>query len=152
MPVKGDQESAFEQPPTGETYVRMTAVSLWENSPLLLLGSLVFTLLCIPAIVLFMMGLLLPALLVAVLTVPPACAALLALEAQIAREVKTSLTVMLRALPRFWARSVGLGILMLFPVLMGLFTISMVSQTPVPFVVQVGLAADVVGVVLLVAL
>ena len=99
-----------------------------------------------------MMSLLLPALLVAVLMVSPACAALLALEAQIARGVKTSLTVMLRALPKYWARSVALGLLVLFPVLVGLFTISIVPQTPVPFVVQVGLAADVVGVVLLVAL
>lgn len=150
--MNDSREPAFGQPPTGETYVRMTASSLWDHSPLLLLASFVFTLFCLPAIALFMMGLLLPALMVAVLMVPPAWAALLALEAQIARDVKTSLTVMLRALPRYWARSVGLGLLMLFPVLVGLFTISMVSQTVVPFVVQVGLAADVVGLVLLTAL
>ena len=116
MPVKGNQEPAFAQPPAGETYVRMTASSLWDNSPLLLLGGLVFTLLCLPAIVLFMLGLLVPAAFVAVLTVAPAWAALVALEAQVVRDVRTTIWVMLRALTRFWARSVGLGLLMLFPV------------------------------------
>jgi len=125
MPPKGSQEPAFAQPPTGETYVRMTASSLWDNSPLLLLGGLVFILLCLPAIVLFMLGLLVPATVVSVLTVAPTWAALSALEAQIAREVRTTILAMLRALPKFWLRSVGLGVLALFPVLVGIFTLAM---------------------------
>jgi len=152
MLVKGNQESAFAQLPTGETYVRMTASSLWENSPLLLLGGFVFILLCLPAIALFMLGLLVPAALVAVLTVAPACAALLVLEAQIVRDVQPNIGVMFRALPKFWLRSVGLGLLTLFPLLVGLFTLSMVSELSAPFVVWAGLAADAVGLVLLASL
>lgn len=150
--MTGDQEPSFAQPPTGETYVRMTAVSLWDNSPLLLLGSIVFTLLCVPAITLFMLGLLFPALVAAVLAVAPAWAALLALEAQIARDARPHIGVMLRALPTYWLRSVGLALLALFPVLVGLLTISMAPEPPLPFVVQLGLAGDAVGLVLLAAL
>jgi len=150
--MKGNQEPAFAQPPTGETYVRMTALSLWENSPLLLLGGLVFTLLCLPTVVLFMLGLLIPASLAAVLTMVPAWAAIIALEAQIVRHASPHIGVMFKALPKFWLRSVGLALLMLFPVLVGLFTLSIVPEPPAPFVVQVGLAADLVGLVLLMAL
>lgn len=150
--MTGNQGSAFAPPPTGETYMRMTAYSLWENSPLLLLGSLVFTLLCLPAIALFMLGLLVPAALVAVLTVAPGWAALLAMEARISRDACPSIGVMIRALPRFWARSVGLGLMMLFPVCVGLFTLPLASESPVPFVVQVGLAGDAVGLAFLMAL
>jgi uncharacterized membrane protein YesL len=95
---------------------------------------------------------LLPALVAAVLTVGPAWAALLALEDQIARDAQSHIGVMLRALPKFWLRSVGLGLLALFPVLMGLVTVPLAADPPVPLAVQVGLAADLVGLVLLTAL
>jgi len=150
--VKSNQESAFEQPPTGDTYVRMTALSLWDNSPLLLLGGLVFTLLCLPVIILLMLDLLVPAAMASVLTVAPAWTALLALEAQIVQDVQPNIGVMFKALPKFCLRSVGLSLLMLFPVLVGLFTLSMIPKPPTPFIVQVGLAGDLVGLVLLTAL
>jgi len=150
--VEGNLESAFAESPTGETYVQMTASSLWENSPLLVLGGLVFTILSLAAIVLFMMGLLVPAALAAVLMVGPAWTALLQLEAQIACDVKANIGVMLRAVPRFWSRSVALGALALFPVLVGLFTISMTPESRLSLVFRVGLAADVVGLVLVMAL
>jgi uncharacterized membrane protein YesL len=150
--VNGSREPSFAQPPTGETYVRMTAVSLWENSPLLLLGGLVFVVLCLPTIALLMLGLPIPATFVAALTVAPAWAALLALEAQMARDVQPHIGVMFRALPKFWLRSVGLGLLILFPVLAGLLTLSMASELPAPFVITAGLAADAVGLVFLTVL
>jgi uncharacterized membrane protein YesL len=74
------------------------------------------------------------------------------MEARIPRDVCPRIGVMIRALPRCWVRSVGLGLLMLFPVSVGLFTLPLASESPVPFVVRVGLAGDVVGLAFLTAL
>jgi uncharacterized membrane protein YesL len=134
------------------TYVRMTLVSLWENLPLVLLVGAVFSLLCAPASLLFLLGLFVPALIVGALTIAPACAALLAQEGDIARDAKTNIGAMLKALPRFWARSAGLGLLICFPLLVALFTLPMLSLPQVPLVVWLGLGADALGLLILVAL
>lgn len=134
------------------TYVRMTLVSLWENLPLVLLAGAVFSLLCAPASLLFLLGLFIPALIVGALTIAPACAALLAQEGDIVRDAKTNIGTMFRALPRFWARSAGLGLLICFPLLVALLTLSMLSLPQVPFVVWLGLGADALGLLVLATL
>ncbi|MCX6027054.1 MAG: hypothetical protein NTY23_12505, partial [Chloroflexi bacterium] len=93
------------QPLNEHTYVRLTVVRLWEDLPLVLLAGIVFGLLCTPAILLLFSNLFVPALIVGVLAIAPAWAGLLALAAEIAREGNASISVMLRSLPRFWARS-----------------------------------------------
>jgi len=116
------------------------------------LAGVVFCLLCAPAVLLLYLAPLVPAVLVAVLTVPPAWAALLALEARIAEDRKANLGTMLAAWPRLWTRSVGLGLLAAFPFLVGLLTLPLLSAPQVPTVVWVGLAADAFGLLLLAAL
>jgi uncharacterized membrane protein YesL len=134
------------------TYVRLTLVSLWKNLPLMLLAGLVFSLLCVPASLLFLVGLFTPALIVGALTVAPACAALLAQENEIVRDVKTNIGTLFRALPRFWTRSVGLGLLGCFPLSVALLTLPMLSLPQVPLVVWLGLGADTLGLLILAAL
>jgi uncharacterized membrane protein YesL len=134
------------------TYVRMTLISLWENLPLVLFVGLVFALLCVPAFLLFLVGLFIPALIVGALTIVPACAALLAQENEIVRDVKASIGTMFRALPRFWTRGVTLGLLGGFPLFVALLTLPMLSLPHAPLVVWLGLGADVLGLFILVAL
>jgi uncharacterized membrane protein YesL len=138
--------------PGQHTYVRMTLVSLWENLPLVLLSGAVFSLLCVPASLLFLLGLFAPALVVGALTIAPACTALLAQENEIVRDLKTNIGTMFRALPRFWTRSVGLGLLICFPLLAALLTLPMLSLSQVSLVVWLGLGADALGLLILVAL
>jgi uncharacterized membrane protein YesL len=138
--------------PGRHTYVRMTLVSLWENLPLVLLSGAVFTLLCVPASLLFLLGPFAPALIVGALTVAPACAALLAQENEIVHDVKANIGTMFKALPRFWARGVGLGLLGCFPLSVALLTLPMLSLPRIPLVVWLGLGADVLGLLILAAL
>jgi uncharacterized membrane protein YesL len=138
--------------PGRHTYVRMTLVSLWENLPLVLLSGAVFSLLCVPASLLFLLGLFAPALVGGALTIAPACTALLAQENEIVRDFKTNIGTMFRALPRFWTRSVGLGLLGGFPLFVALLTLPMLSLPQVPLVIWLGLGADALGLLILVAL
>jgi uncharacterized membrane protein YesL len=134
------------------TYVCLTLVSLWENLPLVLLAGLVFALLCVPASLFFFVGSFIPALIVGALTVAPACAALLAQENEIVRDVKANIGTMFRVLPRFWIRGVGLGLFGCFPLFVALLTLPMLSLPQVPLVVWLGLGADVLGLLILAAL
>jgi uncharacterized membrane protein YesL len=142
-----------ELPPLNRhTYVRLTATRLWDNLPLVLLAGLVFSLLCAPACLLFLWGLFVPALVVGALTVAPAWAALLAQEVDVVRDVKTNIGVMFKALPRFWTRGAGLGLLAAFPLFAASLTLPVLSQPHVPLVVWLGLAADALGLLVLVTL
>lgn len=134
------------------TYVRLTVSQAWDNLPLILLAGLIFSLLCLPALALFILGLLFPAVLVGALTIAPAWAALLAQEAKILQGLKTKPGAMLKAWPCYWLRSAKLGLLAAFPVLMGLFTVPVLAQPEVPMIVWVGLAADALGLLLMTTL
>ena len=134
------------------TYVRLTAVRLWDHSLLVLLAAAVFSVLCAPAFLLFLSGSFIPALAVGAVTLAPAWVALLALEADIAHDVKTHIGMMLRALPRYWTRSVALGLLTAFPLLAALLILPGLAQPEAPVVVWLGLAADVLGLLILASL
>lgn len=134
------------------TYVRLTATSLWNNLPLVLLAGFMFSLLCAPAFLLFFLGLFVPALVVGALTITPAWAALLAQEAEIVCDVKTNIRVMLKALPRYWTRSAGLGLLAAFPLFAALLTLPSFELQQVPVVVWLGLFADALGLLVLITL
>lgn len=143
---------AEEFSPNQHTYVRLILQQLWENLPLILLAGGVFSLLCAPAVLLFLVGLFGPAIIIGALTVGPAWAALLALEADIGRGVGTHIGVMLRALPRYWRRSAGIGLLAAFPLLAGLITLPNLSRPQVPAIVWGGLAADGLGLLIVITL
>jgi len=124
------------------TYVRLTIISWWENLPLVLLAGAVFSLLCAPAVILLWLGPPAPAIFVGALTVAPGWAALLAQEVEIVRGGKTNIGTMLRALPHFWLRSAGLGLLTTVPLFAALLTLPNLARPEVPTIVWAGLAAD----------
>ncbi len=134
------------------TYVRLTVKCLWDNLPLVLLAGVIFSLLCAPAFLLLILGLFAPAIIIGVLTIAPAWTALLAQENDIARDAKTDIRTMIGSLPRFWARSAGLGVFLWLQVLIALLTLPMLSRPEVPLVVWLGLAADMLGSLLLIVL
>jgi uncharacterized membrane protein YesL len=134
------------------TYVRLTVKCLWDNLPLVLLAGGIFSLLCAPMVLLLILGLFAPAIMIGMLTIAPAWAALLAQESEIARGVKTSIRTMASALPRFWARSTGLGFLFWLQGIIALLTLAMLSRPEVSPVVWLGLAADMLGLLLLTVL
>jgi uncharacterized membrane protein YesL len=140
------------KPPNQRTYVLLTLTRLWGNLPLVLLAGLVFSLLCTPAFLLFTVGLFAPSLVVGALTVAPAWAALLAQEADMVRDVKTHIGVMLKALLRYWTRSAGLGALAAFPLWVALLILPGLARPEVPGVVWIGLAADALGLLVIVTL
>lgn len=128
--------------PRSHSYVRMTVARLWESSPLLLLASFVFTVLCAPACVLFLCGLFIPAIAVGTLTIPPAWAALLVLEAAVAQGSRANIGMLFRALPRLWSRSVALGLPASTLALIALFTLPLLTVPEASSVVLPGLVAD----------
>ena len=134
------------------TYVRLTVKCLWDNLPLVLLAGVIFSLLCVPTVLLLVLGLFVPAIIIGMLTIAPAWAALLAQENEIARGVKTSIRTMITALPRLWARSTGLGFLLWLQAIITLLTLAMLSRPEISLVVWLGLAADMLGLLLLIVL
>jgi hypothetical protein len=142
-----------EMTPLNErTYVWLTAVRLWEHLLLILLAAVVFSVLCAPAFLLLVSGSVIPGLAVSAITLAPAWVALLAQEADVVRDVKTHIGVMLRALPYYWARSVGLGLLAAVPLLAAALILPGLAQPEVPVVIWLGLAADALGLLILVSL
>ena len=140
----------FEFTPGQNTYVRMTLRSWWDNLPLVLLAGLVFVVVSTPALVLFFLALFGPAILVGALTVVPVWVALLAQLADVAREVKTNIGVMLKAFVHYWTRSAVLGLLLAFPVVMFMLTLPALAREQVPVFIWLGFAVD--GLVALVLL
>ena len=134
------------------TYVRQTLSQLWENLPLLLLASFIFTLLWMPSFLLFILGLWGGALITGVILAAPGWAALLALQVVLTGGDKVSIGVMFRAFPRFWGRSAIIGLLTVLPLLMAWLTMPLFTQPQVPPIAWLGLAADLAGILILVAL
>jgi uncharacterized membrane protein YesL len=135
-----------------QSYVRLTLRQMWDGLPLVAVGGFVFSLCCLPALSLFILNLPLPAILAGVVSIAPAWAALLALEADILQDKKTGLTTLLRALPTYADRSMKLGLLAAFPLAVGFLTLPLLAAPETPPVVWLGLAADALGLLLLLTL
>lgn len=135
-----------------QTYARLTLRRLWESLPLALLAGLLFSLFSLPAMLLLMLNLPAPAIIMGALTIGPAWAALLAQEAEILADTKTNIGVMARALWRYGSRSARLGLLAAIPLLAALWTLPNLAQDEVPGLIWLGLAADALGLLLLVTL
>jgi uncharacterized membrane protein YesL len=126
--------------------VRLTLTHLWDNLPLAVLGQVVFDLLCLPAVFLALSGPpFLPALVMGALTIAPGWAALIALEAAMAKGGAATIRDMGKGFGRLYLRSVVLGLLFAFPVQMYLMTLPLLSLPAVPTVAWLGLAADGLG-------
>jgi uncharacterized membrane protein YesL len=126
---------------TAQTYVQLTASALWENLPFILLGGLVFSLCCVPAFVFFVLGLLFPALISAILLMGPGWTALLALEAVILQGRPVSLATMLQAFHHVWPRSVRLSLVVALPMMALFLMLRLPAQPVVPVAAWFGLVA-----------
>jgi hypothetical protein len=136
-------------PLNAQTFIRATAERLWDNLPLVLAGGLLFCVASAPSFVLWVLGLTGPALLVGVVTVGPAWAALLKLEAELLLGRPASLLTMLRALAAYWAAGARLGALATVPFFAALWTLPALALAEVPLLVWFGIAADGVGALVL---
>jgi hypothetical protein len=89
--------------------------ALWENLPNIILGGLLFALLCTPTFVLFVLGWMIPALITVPLLVAPAWSALMRLHASLLEGKATTVAEMGRAIPRYWRASFRLGVMGIVP-------------------------------------
>jgi uncharacterized membrane protein YesL len=135
-----------------QNYVRLTFKHLWEDLPQILLACLVFSLGWLPAFVLFVLNLPLLAILVGALTIAPAWAVVLAHEARLLEHKAANLGTMAQTWRRYGLRSAKLGLLAAFPLVAGLLTLPHLAAPEAPPVVWLGLAADALGLLLLVTL
>lgn len=134
------------------TYVKETALSLWEGLPRLILAGLLFTLTCLLSLGIFFLGFLIPALVVGIFTIAPGW---LALHAQVARIIyrePASVGSYIGSFTKFYLRSLALGALMAVPLVAASLTLPMLAAETIPTTVWVGLAADFAGVLLLACL
>lgn len=115
-----------------QSYVRSTARSLWDHLPLVVLGGFAFSLAATPAFFTLYTGRLFAAIAIAALTVAPGWTALLALEAGILSGARTDIRVMLRAFPRYWSRSVRLGLLVAAPLALFLLVLPLLGRPQLP--------------------
>jgi len=130
---------------TPGTYVVQVGQTLWENLPQLLWGSLLFTLVSIPASFLFTLGLFIPTLLVASITIGPAWATLLAFEMRLLQGRVPRQYSLFDDFRQCWRQSALLSLLTIFPLLALMTTLPALQSTPVAPIVWIGLGADLLG-------
>ncbi|MXY92227.1 MAG: hypothetical protein F4047_15925 [Caldilineaceae bacterium SB0670_bin_27] len=130
---------------TPGTYVVQVGQTLWENLPQLLWGALLFTLVCIPASFLFTLGLFIPTLLVASITIGPAWTALLAFETRLLQGRVPRQYSLFDDFRQCWRQSALLSLLTIFPLLALITTLPALQTEPVAPIVWLGLAADLLG-------
>ena len=153
MQAKVKAEAKNDKPSLNQlTYARLTIRQLWDNLPQVIWLGCILTGLSLPALSLFILGLGLPALALGVVTIVPTWAALLAQETKLVQEKTISLGGLFKVWPRYWGRSVRLGLLAAFPIAIALLTLPALAQPDVPLIVWFGLAADAFGLLLLIAL
>jgi uncharacterized membrane protein YesL len=126
------------------TYVKETALALWDNLPWVILAGILFSAVSLPALVIAVLGYLIPALLVGVLTMGPGWAAMTALIAKsILREQDRKIFTFFHAFRHFYLRGILLGAILAIPLLAASLTVPALLQPPLPSIVWMGLAADV---------
>ncbi len=130
---------------TPSTYVVQVGQTLWENLPQLLWGAFLFSLVCIPASFLFTLGLFIPTLLVASITIGPAWAALLAFELRLLQGRVPRQYSLFSDFRLWWRRSTLLSLLTIFPLLALLTTLPALRTPPIAPIVWIGLGADLLG-------
>ena len=130
---------------TPGTYVVQVGQTFWENLPQLLWGALLFTLVSIPASFLFTLGLFIPTLLVASITIGPAWTALLAFEMRLLQGRVPRQFSLFDDFRQSWRRSTLLSLLTIFPLLALITTLPALQSPPVAPIVWIGLGADLLG-------
>ncbi len=135
-----------------DTYVIETALALWESLPRVLLAGLLFTVTSVPAATLFILGFVIPGILLGVFTMGPSYIAMCDVIARSIMNEPTSFLDFFKAFGHFYGRGVLLGALMATPLVAASLTLPALQTPPVSTTVWIGLGADLAGVFLLTAL
>lgn len=126
--------------------------ALWDYLPQVLWGALLFNLFCVPAFLLFALGLLVPTLLVAAVTIGPAWVALHAYLLPMMQGNVVRTAHFFHTWRKQWGRAARLGLLGSFPLLALIITLPALQVEPVPRLVWIGLGADFLGCAVMAAL
>jgi uncharacterized membrane protein YesL len=121
-----------QRPLTPASYPLLTAQALWDNLPLVLLGSALFSLAWLPAALLLFMDLPVLATGLALCTIGPAWAALLYYEAELLQDRKVSGRTMLTGLRRHGQRGLALGALASLPLYVLFANLSLLDAAGAP--------------------
>jgi uncharacterized membrane protein YesL len=124
------------------TYLKETSLALWEGLPRILLAELFFSLVSLPAILLFLLGFVIPGILLGVFSMAPGYAALCAGIARSILREPTSFWDFPKAFAHFYWRGVLLGFLFSLPLISASLLLPSLQNPPVATFVWVGLGAD----------
>lgn len=129
-----------------KTYVKETAIALWETLPRQLLADILLIVVSLPALALFFLfnqpGL---ALLFAIISIGPGWVAFCALIARALLREPASPGEFFRAFARFFWRGTVLGLLFALPLVSAAWLLPALASPPVPMPVWLGLGGDIAG-------
>jgi uncharacterized membrane protein YesL len=130
---------------TQTSYVKESALALWYGLPWVLLADLLFTLVALPAVLIYLLGFTLPGILLGIVTAGPGALAMCALIARAILREPIAIPDFFRALVKFFRRGATLGLITALPVTAASLTLPLLQFSPVPLQVWVGLGADLAG-------
>jgi uncharacterized membrane protein YesL len=134
---------------TQTSYVKESALALWDHLPWVLLADFLFVVSSLPALLVYLFGFTLPGILLGIVTAGPAAVAMVALITRALLREPISALDFFRAFKQFFMRGVGLGLIIALPLTAANLTLPLLQYPPVPAVVWAGLGADVAGLVFL---
>ena len=126
-----------------KTYVKETALALWEGLPRVILAGFLFTLVSLPAILIFLLGFSYPGIILGVFTLGPGWAAMNFMIAETILREPLSLVAFTRAFRKFFLRGSVLAVLFAVPLVAGLGSLPSFLAPDFPGIIWAGLAADV---------
>jgi uncharacterized membrane protein YesL len=135
-----------------KTYVKETALALWDILPRLLLASFLFFLVCLPSLLPFLFENLELAIMVGIVTVAPGWTAITAVLVRALLRETASIADFFKAFGHFYLRGSLLGLIWALPLLSASLLLPALATSPVPTPVWVGLGTDAAGIFLLGAL
>lgn len=134
------------------TYVKETALALWEGLPKIILCGFLFSLISLPAVLLGLLGFVFPAILLSIFTTGPAWTAMCATITRVVLRDPFSIIDFFRAFGHFYLRSLVLASMMALPFFSAAWCLPYLASPPVPSTIWVILGAGVTSVFFLAAL
>jgi uncharacterized membrane protein YesL len=130
---------------TQTTYVKETALALWDKLPWVLLADFLFVLCSLPALIVYLLGFILPGILLGIVTIGPAAVAMCALIARAILREPIAILDFFRALSKFFWRGAALGLVTAVPLTAASLTLPLLQYPSLPIQVWIGLGADLAG-------
>lgn len=130
---------------TQTTYVKESALALWDHLPWVLLADFLFVVVSLPAVLVYLLGFTLPGILLGIVTAGPGFVAMVALISRAILREPITIIDFFRAFDKFFMRGAGLGLVTAIPLTAANMTLPLLQNPPVPTVVWAGLGADLAG-------